>query len=82
MCGGDATLLQSARAAGWRLPSSCRNGTCRACLCRMVSGAVRHGVEWPGLSAEEIAEGWILPCVARPTEDVVLQVQVPTVLVG
>jgi ferredoxin len=24
----------------------------------------RHTIEWPGLSAEEKAEGWILPCVA------------------
>ena len=51
-------LLRSAREAGLILPSSCRNGTCRACLCRLVSGRVSYIVEWPGLSAEEKAEGF------------------------
>jgi ferredoxin len=68
------TLLQAARAAGVRLPSSCRNGTCRACLCRVRAGRARHTIEWPGLSAEEKAEGWILPCVAVAETDLVLDV--------
>jgi ferredoxin len=66
------TLLQAARAAGVRLPSSCRNGTCRACLCRLVAGTVHYKVEWPGLSAEEKAQGWTLPCVALADGDVVI----------
>jgi ferredoxin len=66
------TLLHAAEAAGVSLPSSCRNGTCRTCICRLLSGRVRHMVEWPGLSAEEKIEGWILPCVAQALEDVVL----------
>lgn len=57
-------LLRAAREAGIVLPSSCRNGTCRACLCRLRSGSVRYAIEWPGLSADEKAEGLILPCVA------------------
>jgi ferredoxin len=65
-------LLRSAREAGLILPSSCRNGTCRACLCRLVSGRVSYLVEWPGLSAEEKAEGFILPCVAVPETALVL----------
>ena len=65
-------LLQSAREAGWVLPSSCRNGTCRACMGRLVSGRVSYRIEWPGLSAEEKAEGFILPCVALPAGDLVL----------
>ncbi|MDD0839051.1 2Fe-2S iron-sulfur cluster-binding protein [Curvibacter sp. HBC61] len=70
---GDS-LLQSAEAAGVILPSSCRNGTCRACLCQLLSGQVRYRIEWPGLSAEEKAEGWILPCVAEPVADCALAV--------
>ena len=65
-------LLRSAREAGLILPSSCRNGTCRACLCRLVSGRVSYIVEWPGLSAEEKAEGFVLPCVAVPESALVL----------
>jgi ferredoxin len=68
----DRTLLQSLHAAGAGLPTSCRNGTCRTCLCRMVSGQVGYRIEWPGLLPEERAEGWILPCVAYPACDVVI----------
>jgi len=70
----DRTLLQSADAAGIELPSSCRNGTCRTCLCKLVAGRIRYRIEWPGVSAEEKAEGWILPCVAEPEGDVTLDV--------
>jgi len=70
---GDLTLLEAAELSRIELPSSCRNGTCRTCLCRLVSGNVNYTVEWPGLSAEEKAEGYVLPCVARPTSDVVLE---------
>lgn len=67
-------LWRAARRAGIRLPSSCLNGTCRTCLCRMSQGQVSYIVEWPGVSADERAEGWVLPCVARALTDVVLEV--------
>ena len=70
---GDRPLLQSAEAAGWPFPSSCRNGTCRTCMQRLLSGQVRYQIEWPGLLAEEKREGWILPCVAHPASDLVLE---------
>lgn len=59
-----ATVLAAAEQAGLRLPSSCRNGTCRTCMCRMRSGQVRYLIAWPGLSREEKQDGYILPCVA------------------
>lgn len=65
-------LLQSALAAGISMQSSCRNGTCRSCLCRLASGQVVYRIEWPGLSAEEKTEGFILPCVAYPRSDLVI----------
>ncbi len=65
-------LLRAAREAGLILPSSCRNGTCRACICRLISGRVHYSVEWPGLSADEKAEGFILPCVAIPESALVI----------
>lgn len=67
-----ATLLKSAEAAGIEMPSSCRNGTCRTCICQLVAGSIRHTIEWPGLSAEEKAEGWILPCVAEAQSDLTI----------
>ena len=70
---GDLSLLEAAEMSRVELPSSCRNGTCRTCLCKLVSGEVTYTVEWPGLSAEEKAEGYVLPCVARPTTHVVIE---------
>ncbi|MDI4633735.1 2Fe-2S iron-sulfur cluster binding domain-containing protein [Pelomonas sp. V22] len=72
-CAPNQTLLLSALAAGIRLPHSCRNGTCRACLARLLEGRIEYRIEWPGLSAEEKAEGWILPCVACPRSDVLIE---------
>lgn len=69
---GGGTILQAAENAGVELPSSCRNGTCRTCICRLESGAVRYLVEWPGLSIEEKRENYLLPCVAVPLGDVVV----------
>ncbi len=69
----DRTVLQSAEAAGLALASSCRNGTCRHCIRRLAQGQVRYRIEWPGLLAEEKAQGWILPCVAYPDSDLLLQ---------
>ena len=68
------TLLEAAAAARLKLPRSCRNGTCRTCLCKLVSGHVSYRIEWPGVSREERAEGWILPCVASADTDLVLEV--------
>jgi ferredoxin len=65
-------LLLAAEQAGLRLPNSCRNGTCRTCMCRVISGQVRYRIQWPGLLAEEKAEGWILPCIAHAQSDLVL----------
>lgn len=68
-------VLQSAREAGIDLPASCRNGTCRTCMCRLQSGKIAYRIPWPGLTAEEKQEGYILPCVAYPQTD--LEIEVP-----
>ncbi|WP_431824580.1 2Fe-2S iron-sulfur cluster-binding protein [Burkholderia sp. F1] len=68
------TLLEAAAFANVSLPRSCRNGTCRTCLCKIVSGSVCYTIEWPGLSREEKAGGYTLPCVAVATSDVVIDV--------
>ena len=66
-------VLLAAQAAGIKLPSSCRNGTCRACMCLMLEGSVVYGIEWPGLSRDEKEEGWILPCVAQAASPLEIQ---------
>lgn len=69
----DEAILKAALRAIVPLRSSCRNGTCRTCICMLESGTIEYEIEWPGLSAEEKREGWILPCVARATSDLVLR---------
>ncbi|SPS01098.1 2Fe-2S iron-sulfur cluster-binding protein [Cupriavidus taiwanensis] len=67
------SLLEAALLEGVAVPNSCRNGTCRACASRLHAGTVRYRIEWPGLSPDEKDEGWILPCVACPSSDVVFE---------
>ncbi len=66
------SLLEAAQAGGVRLRSSCRNGTCRECIATLQAGRVRYRVDWPGLSPEERAQGFTLPCVALAESDVLL----------
>jgi ferredoxin len=65
-------LLWAAEQARLLPPSSCRNGTCRTCMCRVLRGQVRYRIQWPGLLPEEKAEGWILPCIAYAQSDLEL----------
>lgn len=66
-------LLLSLEQGGSNWMSSCRNGTCRTCMGQLSEGSVRYAIEWPGLSSEEMEEGYVLPCVAHPCSNVVLQ---------
>ena len=68
----DQTVLQAALQAGAFMLSSCRNGSCRACVRQLIQGEIAYRIEWPGLSREEKAGGWILPCVAEPRSDLLL----------
>jgi len=71
----DTSLLISGLKQEVRLPHSCRNGTCRACLCRLTQGEIRYQIDWPGLTREEKAEGYILPCVAVAQSDLVIEAE-------
>jgi ferredoxin len=72
-CAEGQSLREAAACAGIVLPTACRNGTCRACLARVRQGQVRYRIAWPGLSAEEKAEGWTLPCVATADSALVIE---------
>jgi len=69
----DQALLLSLEQGGSNWPSSCRNGTCRTCIGQLHSGQVRYAIEWPGLSSDEKAQGYVLLCVAYPCSDLVVQ---------
>jgi ferredoxin len=60
------TLLQTARVAGLRAPSSCETGSCGTCMARIVSGSARM-LNNDALDDDEVAEGWVLTCQSLPT---------------
>lgn len=68
----DDTIWMAARRSGIKLPSLCRNGVCRACYSQILEGQVAYCVEYPGVSRDERAQGYTLPCVALPRSDLVL----------
>jgi ring-1,2-phenylacetyl-CoA epoxidase subunit PaaE len=66
------SILDNARAAGLAAPYACKAGVCATCRARLVKGEVVMAANY-GLSAEELAKGYILTCQAVPkTEEVVL----------
>ncbi len=62
-----ATLLEAAEAAGASIPSLCRSGVCGTCKTRLISGDVQFSSD--AVDAEELAQGYILPCVTWPVGD-------------
>jgi 3-ketosteroid 9alpha-monooxygenase subunit B len=59
------TVLQSARFAGLRAPSSCESGSCATCMARVVEGEARMRNN-EALTPDEVADGWVLTCQAEP----------------
>lgn len=58
----DATILETLRARGHRLPSSCESGTCGSCKTRLVEGEVDHR---DLVLSDEEREDHIMICVSR-----------------
>lgn len=70
--GPDQTVLAAAIAADVGMPYSCRDGSCRTCICKAVKGYVTYSRAPAGLSKQEQAEGWLLPCMAIARSDMTL----------
>ena len=71
-CEEDQTLLDTAEQAGITMTSGCRMGSCGVCKHQLVSGEVTHAVEPKCLSEDDLADGYVLPCIAKPVDRVVL----------
>jgi ferredoxin-NADP reductase len=71
-CEEGQFVLDAARAAGIRLPSSCTKGVCGTCKSRLVSGTVAM-TPAGGIRQREIDQGMILLCCSKPTSDLVVE---------
>ena len=71
-CAPDQFVLNAAKSAGLRLPSSCSKGLCGTCKSKLISGQVemKHG---GGIRQREIDQGMFLPCCAKPLSDLVIE---------
>jgi ferredoxin len=67
----DEYILDMAIAAGMKLPAGCKQGTCSACIAKLISGEVDQS-EQKFLSASEIQAGYTVTCVAYPMSDCTL----------
>lgn len=70
------TVLQAALRAGIDFPHDCRVGSCTTCRCRLVEGQVQALTRASYvLTAEQLAEGFILACQSVPRTDVRIEVR-------
>jgi ferredoxin len=70
-------VLDAAIRAGAAIPYSCRSGTCRTCISRVLSGRIEHDPDYADallIDADEVADGYRLLCSAFAYTDSALEV--------
>ncbi|MDE8349388.1 MAG: 2Fe-2S iron-sulfur cluster binding domain-containing protein [Acidocella sp.] len=65
---GGQTLMAAAEANGLDLPNVCRQGSCGACMARLLEGSVEMP-DRPVLSKRDRDLGFILACQAVPSSE-------------
>ena len=74
-CDGDTYILDAAEQEGLDLPYSCREGTCSACVARLVWGHVSQDAQ-SFLDEHQMMRGYTMLCVAYPKGDCKLKIEV------
>ncbi|MCB2186996.1 MAG: 2Fe-2S iron-sulfur cluster binding domain-containing protein [Deltaproteobacteria bacterium] len=65
------SILDLAEDNGVEMESLCRQGVCGSCKARLLAGEVEMDTT-DGLEEEDARQGMILPCVAVPKTDVII----------
>ena len=68
-------LLETLREQGVDLPYGCKYGGCISCAAKLIAGEVDQRRQ-VALNNRQIADGYVILCVARPKGDVTLEVGV------
>ena len=77
----DETVLAAGLRQGLALPFGCQSGGCASCRVCCMSGRVEYPAPFaprpPALSQAEVDAGYILMCLARPLENLTLDLHQP-----
>ncbi|MEM7430106.1 MAG: 2Fe-2S iron-sulfur cluster-binding protein [Pseudomonadota bacterium] len=68
-------LLDSLRDQGVDLPYGCKYGGCITCAARLTDGSVDQRAQ-VALNNRQLANGYVILCVARPTSDCTFEIGV------
>ena len=73
ICDGQESILEVAQQHNVHIRSGCIQGVCGACKKRKLKGEVKYETEPDALNSDEIAQNYILPCIALPVDKVVIE---------
>lgn len=71
-CADNQTVLDSLLEQGTAVPHGCRSGFCQSCMMQAVTGEP-GALARKGLEASLQAQGYFLPCICRPRDDLTVR---------